>query len=130
MRKQPIFKKHLYLQVHYFSNDKLLETYYIKSGSNNFKVNNKTYLLNPEHIFITKNFKTVIVNSISSETLNPLNFKSRFNSSEFNSAINNKLISETFETIKDNKLELTQLLLIANIVISTVLLFLVFKGGI
>lgn len=128
MFKQPRFKKNQYLRVLYFTKDKQVKTYYLKNVSKELKLNEKAFLINPDHIFYSNKFKTIIVSSESAESINPLDFKSRFSPSMFNSAINNKLISDTFETLDKDKMDVFKLLLFGIAFINIIILFMLLRS--
>ncbi len=129
MTKKPIFKKYKYIKVNYFTESKESFVYYKQPKDDQIKIKDKTFIINPNHIFLSNGFKTVILINTASETVNPLDFKSRFSASIFNSAINNNLIKETFETITPPVLDLTKILLIANLFIGLILVFLMLKNN-
>lgn len=126
-RLDQIFNKHKYLKVLYFTNTKQLKIYLVKQDDDVLKVNNKTFLINPNHIFLTKKYKTIIVSSESAETISPLDFKSQYSPEMFNSAINNNLISETFETLNTNQVDWIKVIMFANVAISVVMLYMIMK---
>ena len=102
-----LFFKNKYLQVVYYGSDKIRKIYYVKPTKDYLiTINSKTYKINSNHIFYTDNgFRSVIVNDLSAETINPLDFESKFNADDFNTAINNNLIKQTFETFSDNQID-------------------------
>jgi len=105
--------KHKYLRVIKFNSDKSSTiTYHLSSK---FKPD---FLINPDHIFIYNGYRTVIITDKSAETINPLDFNSKFNSSDFKTAIESKLIKDTFNTLKHNKFDTTTILLLLNLVIT------------
>ncbi len=126
---QPIFKKSKYIKVNYFTEGKETKTYFVIPKDNKISFNNKTFLINPEHIYLSNKFKTIILTSKSSETIDPLNFDSKFNSDIFNSAINNKLIKDTFDTLDNTETDWLKVIMFANILVSAIMLFLLLKQG-
>ena len=124
-----LFLKHKYLQVVFYGSDKNKTVYYVKPTKDYLiTIKSKTYKINPNHIYYTVNgFRSVIVNDVSAETINPLDFKSKFNTDDFNTAINNNLIKQTFETFTDNKIDWLKIIMFGNLFISAVLLFFILK---
>lgn len=124
-----LFFKNKYLQVVFYGSDKNKSIYYVKPTKDYLiTILSKTYKINPNHIYYTSNgFRSVIVNDISAETINPLNFRSKFNADDFNTAINNNLIKQTFETFSDNKIDWLKVIMFGNLFISAILLFLILK---
>ena len=115
--------KHKYLRVIKFNSDKSSTiTYHLSSK---FK---RDFLINPDHIFIYKGYRTVIITDKSAETINPLDFNSKFNASDFKTAIESKLIKDTFSTLKPNLFDTTTIILILNLVMSFGILYLLLKG--
>jgi len=115
--------KHKYLRVIKFNSDKSSTiTYHLSSK---FKPD---FLINPDHIFIYKGYRTVIITDKSAETINPLDFNSKFNASDFKTAIESKLIKDTFSTLKSNLFDTTTIILILNLLMSFGILYLLLKG--
>lgn len=112
------YREHKYIKVYKFRSDKTLEVnIYAKDD---FKPD---FLLNPDHVFNHAGFSTVIISDTKAETINPLDLKSKYNEKDFTTAINSKLIHETFSTLKTNKIDLVKVLLFVNIAINLILLF-------
>lgn len=115
--------KHKYLRVIKFNSDKSSTiTYHLSSK---FKPD---FLINPDHVFNYKGYRTVIITDKSAETINPLDFNSKFNASDFKTAIESKLIKDTFSTLKPNLFDTTTIILILNLVMSFGILYLLLKG--
>jgi len=115
--------KHKYLRVIKFNSDKSSTiTYHLSSK---FKPD---FLINPDHIFIYNGYRTVIITDKSAETINPLDFNSKFNASDFKTAIESKLIKDTFSTLKPNLFDTTTIILILNLLMSFGILYLLLKG--
>ena len=115
--------KHKYLRVIKFNSDKSSTiTYHL---SNKFK---PSFLINPDHIFIYNGYRTVVITDKSAETINPLDFESKFNSSDFQTAIESKLIKDTFSTLKHNIFDTPTILLIVNLVITLCVLYFLLKS--
>src|SRR5690554_5421911 len=121
--KMRFLNKHKYLRVIKFNSDKSSTiTYHLSSK---FKPD---FLINPDHIFIYNGYRTVIITDKSAETINPLDFNSKFNASDFKTAIESKLIKDTFSTLKPNLFDTTTIILILNLVMSFGILYLLLKG--
>lgn len=118
-----LFGKHKYLRVIKFNSDKSSTiTYHLSSK---FKPN---FLINPDHIFYYKGYRTVIITDKSAETINPLDFESKFNREDFQTAIESKLIKDTFSTLKSNTIDKITVMLILNIILLIAVLYLLLKG--
>ena len=115
--------KHKYLRVIKFNTDKSSTiTYHLSSK---FKPN---FLINPDHIFYYKGYRTIIITDKSAETINPLDFNSKYNASDFQTAIESKLIKDTFSTLKPNMLDKTTFLLLLNLILIIAVIYLLLKG--
>ena len=119
---KPILK-HKYIKVYTFTKNKTMKLQYHKLK--NFK---PTYLVNPDHIFNHNGFQTVIVKDNGIETINPLNFNSKYKESDFTSAIESKIIKETFVGLKQEKLDIMKVLLFINLGVTILLLYLLLKS--
>ena len=118
-----LFGKHKYLRVIKFNSDKSSTvTYHLSSK---FKPN---FLINPDHIFDYKGYRTVIITDKSAETINPLDFESKFNPADFQTAIESKLIKDTFSTLKSNTLDKVTIMLLLNLILLIVVIYLLLKG--
>jgi len=118
-----LFSKHKYLRVIKFNSDKSSTvTYHLSSK---FKPN---FLINPDHIFDYKGYRTIIITDKSAETINPLDFESKFNSEDFQTAIESKLIKDTFTTLKSSTIDKTTIMLLLNIILQIVVIYLLLKG--
>ena len=115
--------KHKYLRVIKFNTDKSTTvTYHLSSK---FKPN---FLINPDHIFYYKGYRTIIITDKSAETINPLDFNSKYNASDFQTAIESKLIKDTFNTLKPNLFDKTTFMLLLNIILTIAVIYLLMKG--
>ena len=118
-----LFNKHKYLRVIKFNSDKSSTvTYHL---SDKFK---PSFLINPDHIFNYKGYRTIVITDKSAETVNPLDFESKFNHEDFQTAIESKLIKDTFSTLKSNTIDKTTVMLLLNIILHIVVIYLLLKG--
>jgi hypothetical protein len=118
-----LFGKHKYLRVIKFNSDKSSTvTYHLSSK---FKPN---FLINPDHIFDYKGYRTIVITDKSAETINPLDFESKYNPADFQTAIESKLIKDTFTTLKSNTLDKTTVMLLLNLILLIVVIYLLLKG--
>lgn len=115
--------KHKYIRVIKFNSDKSSTiTYHLSSKFT------PDFLINPDHIFIYNGYRTVIITDKSAETINPLDFNSKFNSNDFKTAIESKLIKDTFSTLKPSIFDTTTIILLLNLVITFGVFYLLLKG--
>ncbi|MEM3312045.1 MAG: hypothetical protein QW042_03835 [Thermoplasmata archaeon] len=109
-------KKHLYKIL--YKSDKTIKITKIKN------INNENILINPNHIYFDKNGnRYILTTDQSAESINPLDFESKFSPKEFRSAIESKLIQDLFKTFDDKKLPIDRLLLFVNIFMTFVILY-------
>ena len=118
-----LFSKHKYLRVIKFNSDKSTTVSYHLSDK--FK---PSFLINPDHIFNYKGYRTIVITDKSAETINPLDFESKFNHEDFQTAIESKLIKDTFSTLKSNTIDKTTVMLLLNIILHIVVIYLLLKG--
>ena len=112
------FKKDNYIKIIKFKNDKSVEVKLIKT-----KELPKDLLLNNNHVFLHKGYKTILTSDTMAESINPLDLKSRYQVEKFKSAIETKVINDVFNTIRSDKLDIYKILLFANIFIGIVILY-------
>ena len=112
------FKKDNYIKMIRFKKDKSVEVKLIKT-----KELPKDLLLNNNHVFLHRGYKTVLLSDTMAESINPLDLKSRYPIEKFKSAIETKVINDVFNTIRSEKLDIYKILLFANIFIGIVILY-------
>lgn len=115
--------KHKYLRVIKFNSDKSSTISYHLSSK--FKPN---FLINPDHIFFYKGYRTIIITDKAAETINPLDFNSKFNPADFQTAIESKLISDTFKTLKPKIFDVTTVILLVNLLLTIGIFYYLFRG--
>ena len=112
------FKKDNYIKIIKFKKDKSVEVKLIKT-----KELPKDLLLNNNHVFLHRGYKTVLLSDTMAESINPLDLKSRYPIEKFKTAIETKVINDVFNTIRSEKLDIYKILLFANIFIGIVILY-------
>ena len=118
-----LFNKHKYLRVVKFNSDKSTTvTYHL---SDKFK---PSFLINPNHIFNYKGYRTIVITDKSAETINPLDFESKFNHEDFQTAIESKLIRDTFTTLKSNTFDRTMFMLLIILILNIAVIYLLLKS--
>ena len=118
------FKRDKYIKViKVHNNHDLTIKYYNK------KTFKPDFLVNDKHIFNHNGHTTVITSENKAETINPLELQSAYKAKDFKTAIESKIISETFASVKSNKLDLTTILLFGIAAGIALLLFLQYKGS-
>jgi len=118
------WKRHKYIRVYNYTDKKTITVEYHK-----IKGYNPSFLINPDHIFNMGGYQCILTCTNACETLNPLDFKSQFNPKDYQTAIESKIIKETFSELKTSKIDLMKVLLFANLGITVILLYLLLKGN-
>lgn len=113
-----IKRKDKYIKLIKFKKDKSIDIKLIKSN----KLPNDL-LINNNHIFIHKGYKTVLTSDTVTESINPLDLNSQYPVEKFKTAIETKVVKDVFNTIKHEKLDINKILLFVNIIISILLLY-------
>ena len=124
--KRNYFNKHKYIRLERYNEDKSLTVRYYKREKFN---EDQKLLINPEHVFNFKGYTTFITNYQASETINPLDFKSKYNKKMFTTAITTKLVSDTFATRKKPKVDMLMVSVALNGITLMLLLYLFLQNG-
>ncbi len=112
--------KNKYIKEYYFTNDKNIIIKFHKKD--NFKPN---FLVNPNHIFISNGYQTILTSENSAETIDITDFKSQYPAEHFKTAINSKLISDAFTSLNRKK-DLLPIILVAVAICMVLLLYILF----
>jgi hypothetical protein len=110
--KRNYFNKYKYVRLVKYNNDMSISVSYYKRDQFN---KNDAILINPDHVFDFKGYTSITITSQSSESINPLDFTSKFNKKDFETAMESKLIQETFASLKADKFDKIMMLLFLNI---------------
>ncbi len=112
--------KNRYIKEYYFTNDKNIIIKFHKKD--NFKPN---FLVNPDHIFLSNGYQTIITSEKSAETIDVTDFKSQYPAEHFKTAINSKLISDAFTSLNRKK-DLLPIILVAVAICIVLLIYILF----
>lgn len=113
-----IFKRRKRLYKIIYKSDKTIDITKIKN------IDNENILVNPNHIFFdVKGNRYILTTDQSAESINPLNFESKFSPKEFKTAIESKLIKDLFKSFDDKKISVDRILLFVNIFMTFVILY-------
>lgn len=123
--RRNFFNKHKYVRLEEFRSDKSIKVKYIKREL--FNADGKI-LVNPDHIFNFKGYTTIVKSSNSAESMNPLNFNSKYPAKKFETAIESKVISDTFNSLKKPKLDMLTIIAFLSGLNLLVLVYMVMKG--
>lgn len=87
--------------------------------------------INPDNIYIKNGKRIIFINETSAENIDLISFKSTMSRADFQTAINSKIVKDAFLDLKDGRFNNTNLLLIANIGVTLLILFYVLRmaGG-
>lgn len=126
--KRNYFNKYKYIRLVKYNDNMTISVQYIKKGLFNI---DKSILINPKHIYNYNGYISIIITSKSCESINPIDFESKFDVKNFKSAIKSKLISETFASMKAEKFDKVMALIFLNILqlIAIAYLLYTFLGG-
>ena len=116
-------QKSKYIKIYTFTDTKGLEVKYYKD-----KDLPKDLLINPDHVFNHRGYRTVLTTNKVAESINPLNFNSKFDKSLFEVAINNNFAKDLLSTTSDNKIDKTQMLLIGVLAGLGIVIYLLLKS--
>lgn len=122
------FNKHKYVRLVRYNEDKSITIDFIKKQKFN---QNKELLINPDNVFNFSGYTTIVTTSQSNESINPLNFESKFNPSDYKSAIRSKLIKDTFQGLQPERFDKLMILIIMNGLTLVALIYLLYNllGG-
>ena len=113
-----IFKRKKRLYKIIYKSDKTLNIKKIKN------IDTENILINPNHIFFdAKGNRYILTTDQSAESINPLDFESKFSPKEFRTAIESKLINDLFRSFDDKKLSIDRILLFVNIFMTFMILY-------
>lgn len=95
------------------------------------KLSDKGIKINPDNIYIRNGKRVIFINEKSAENIDLISFKSTMSRTDFQTAINSKIVKDAFLDLKDSRFNNTNLLLIANIGVTLLILFYVIRmvGG-
>ncbi len=115
--------KNKYIKEYHFTNEKNIIIKFHKKD--NFKPN---FLVNPDHIFLSNGYQTIITSEKSAETIDVTDFKSQYPAEHFKTAINSKLINDAFSSLNRKK-DLLPIILIAVGICIALLLYILFTAN-
>lgn len=115
------FQKQKYLkEIHFTKSKSIIVKYHKKSD---LKL---TFLLNPDNVFFdSKGYQCVITTENSAENINPLDFNSKYPAERFKTAIETKLINDTFTTLKKKGLDLGMISIIGIGIVIVILIYMI-----
>ncbi len=117
--------KNKYIKEYHFTNDKNIIIKFHKKDK--FK---PEFLVNPDHIFLSNGYLSIITSEKSADTIDVTDFKSQYPAEHFKTAINSKLISDAFTSLNRKKDLLPIILIAVSICIVLLLYILLTTNGI
>lgn len=103
--------KHKFIKVITFKNDRGIKYNYYTEKDFQAKLDNKELIINVNHMFIDNGYRTFVTTDKLVETLDPLDTESTYPVEKFRTAIKTRVVEQTFNSMKKNKLDIQQLLL-------------------
>lgn len=122
------FNAHKYVRLVTYNKDKSVKVQYFKREKFNL---NQEILVDSERVFNFKGYTTLVTTSESKENINPLDFETKYNAKDYESAINSKLIKDTFATLKVEKFDKVMFLLGLSVIQLLAIIYLIYNmvGG-
>jgi len=126
--KRNYFNKYKYIRLVTYNDDMSVSVRYIKRELFN---KDDSLLINDKHVFNFKGYQSIITTSKASESINPLNFESKYDPKNFKSAMKSKLIAETFASLKVDKFDKIMFLIVLNVLQLVAITYLLYSlmGG-
>ena len=121
--KRNYFNKYQYIRLVTYHEDMTISVKYIKKDQFNL---DHSILINPKHIYNFKGYTTVVKTSHAQESINPIDFEAKFSAQEYKTAIKSKLISDTFATLKVDKIDKMMILIFLNIITLVAVAYLIY----
>jgi hypothetical protein len=126
------FNKYKYIRFVQYNKDKTINIKYIKKDliqveNNALNFDGKYVIVNPDHVFNFKGYTSIITTSESGESIDPLDFKSQYDSKKFQTAMNSKLIQEAFVTLKSSKFDMLTISVFINLITLLTVVYLILK---
>ena len=123
--KRNYFNKYKYIRLEKFNNDKSISVKYIKRH----KFGEIPMLINPAHIFNYKGYTSIMTTSEVAESINPLDFSSKYDGKKFKIGMKTKLIGDAFGSISKPKIDMLMVSVALNAVTIMILLYMFYMGG-
>jgi len=122
--KRNYFNKYKYIRLVIYNRDKTIDIKYPKRKD--FAQNNEI-LVNSNHVFDYKGYKTIIITSEASEAINPLDFSAKYDAKKYKTAIRSDLIQKTFGQLTKEKFDKMMLLIGINVLQLIVIAYLLYS---
>ena len=122
--KRNYFNKYKYVRLVRYNDDKSISIHYIKRDRFN---ENGEILINPDHVFMYRGYTSIITTSGASESINPLNFDSKFSAKDYKSGMRSKLVKDAFDSVKADRFDKVMVLLVISIIQLLAIAYLVYQ---
>ena len=111
--RRNFFTKHKYIRLVSYNKDMSVSVKYFKRE--NFNKNN-IYLINDKHIYNFNGYTTVVITSESQESINPIDFESKYPADKFKTAIGSHVARDMFNTLEVSKIDKMSVLIALNVI--------------
>jgi len=105
--KRNYFNKYKYIRLVTYNEDMTESIRYYKKELFDYD----SIKINPKHIYNCKGYTSIITTSKAAESINPIDFESKYDAKLFKVAIKSKHISEAFKSMQPKKIDLMMILL-------------------
>ena len=122
--KRNYFNKYKYVRLVKYNDDMSINVQYIKKDKFN---QDNSILINDKHVFNFNGYTSIIITSNSQESINPIDFNSKYDAKKYKDAIKSKLIHDTFASLKVDKFDKLMGLLLLNILQLIAIAYLIYN---
>jgi len=119
------FNKYKYVRVVEYDENMKISIRYIKHQHFN---KDNAILINPKHVYNYKGYTTIVKTNLANESINPIDFESKYPADKYKSAIKSKVIADTFATLKVEKFDKLMFLLLLNAIQLIAIIYLLYMG--
>lgn len=121
---KPLFNKHKYIKVYTYNETMTMNVSFHKIAT--FK---PRFLIHPTHVFNHNGFASVLVTNTATETINPLDFNSKYPADRFKTAIESKAINDALGSLNSSKIDMMKVMLFASLFINLIVLYILMKNN-
>ena len=110
--KRNYFNKYKYIRLVTYNEDMTESIRYYKKEEFDYD----SIKINPKHIYNCKGYVSIITTSKAAESINPIDFESKYDAKLFKIAIKSKHISEAFKSMQPKKIDLIMVLVFISVI--------------
>ena len=111
--RRNFFTKHKYIRLVSYNKDMSVSVRYFKRE--NFNKDN-AYIINDKHIYNFNGYTTVVITSESQESINPIDFESKYPAEQYKTAIKAHVARDMFNTLDVSKIDKMMILIALNVI--------------